>query len=646
MRHLCSSVVLLLPTCCWAQPRLDLHGNALPPNAVARCGIARDRPHTPLTTVALASDGKLVAATDGGAVVWLWDAHSGKPRAPLKVGRPMPYLHFSPDSKLLAVGDSCSVQLWDVARGERLTRFTDLTDRCAPAFAADSRTLVLPRSREGVALHDIPSGKQRRFFPDADAGEVAILSPDGKQLALAREGGSIALLDVASGQQLGLLDKHVLMVRALVYARDGKTLLSLGDDGMLRSWDVPRRKEREARRVGQVLSRGLAFGPDDRFILADLGDARIGRLHPTTLESLDQWQGAAKEYLADLSFSADGARATFRTIGAQFSLRFVDTARGREVSSSASQAGAVSAVAFSQDGKLLATSTSLNEVPVIRLWEPRTGKLVRELRGHEDRVVTLGFLDEGKVLVGLSGGAERQVHQWDVATGALLKPPDSIPRVALELAVAPDGKRFAVVGRTTREEGPNFEVGLWDAAGRRLDWNSSWRKVSGLAFRGNGRTVVLDGNGMFQREPFRDLSSNLPRQEDVQPISRRVFAPDDEVVMEVTRENGCVTVRHSQTHALIHDLSATFGKNPPLAVAPNGRVVAVGGNTDTVRLFDLLSGKVVEIFTGHALPGIDALAFSPDGTLLASAGEDATVLVWEVPAELRKQRALIPPMKR
>jgi WD40 repeat protein len=67
----------------------------------------------------------------------------------------------------------------------------------------------------------------------------------------------------------------------------------------------------------------------------------------------------------------------------------------------------------------------------------------------------------------------------------------------------------------------------------------------------------------------------------------------------------------------------------PIAFSPDGKLLASGGDDGTVRLWDVGTGKEVRKYAGHE-DAVRAIAFSADGTRLASASADTTVLIWEV----------------
>jgi WD40 repeat protein len=252
-------------------------------------------------------------------------------------------------------------------------------------------------------------------------------------------------------------------------------------------------------------------------------------------------------------------------------------------------------LALSQDGRLLATADagpgkadimgpwSLQPC-VVRLWETRTGRLLRVLSRHNEPVTTLAFSPDGRTLV--SGGGAGMSYEdgkgiptgelrfWDVRTGWLKRKISGWS----EAAYSQDGRLLALGNEAAR-------VQLWEVRNPSGQWKLR-RTMKG----GEGFGVVL------------------------------AFSPDGKVLAggSGSESGGSVVLWDTRTGNRLHRLFCTWPGS--ITFSPDGRTVAAGGGhlDSHITLWDVRTGAEIRTLAGEVI-GLNALAFSPDGRMLASA---------------------------
>ena len=254
-----------------------------------------------ITALALSPDGRSLASLTNFGQVSLLDAATGVPRLALeKFPSDQTYpdvLQFSPDGKVLAGAlTSGEILLWDATTGHRRAvlpayivpehpvghpRFPKMQKAIAAhvsslAFTADGRSLV--SESQLVRTWDVATGREvGRLEWSArmkDYGSIA-LSPDDSTLAVghtfsddlrAGNAGRITLHDRATGRQLAQLPTQGCP-SDLKFLPDGKTLVSLEDDRIIRLWDVATAQQKAAVRLDHHNNLGhLAVSPDGKRI--------------------------------------------------------------------------------------------------------------------------------------------------------------------------------------------------------------------------------------------------------------------------------------------------------------------------------------------------------------------------------------------
>ncbi|WP_405837380.1 helix-turn-helix domain-containing protein [Streptomyces sp. NBC_01518] len=283
----------------------------------------------------------------------------------------------------------------------------------------------------------------------------------------------------------------------------------------------------------------------------------------------------------------------------------------------------VRAVAFSPDGRTLATA-SADEA--IRLWDTATGTLRVTLAGHTGPVRSVAFSPDGRTL---ADGGEHGLELWDVATGTARGRLTAHGQV-VAVAFSPDGRTIAAAA--------GKKVSLWDVASRktRATLKGHAATVWSVAFSPDGRLLATGSDDGTTR--LWDAATGKPRavlHGNGAQVYSLAFSPDGQTLAGVVG----YTVRTWQVRSALlpHGgngtgrvlLSDHPGVEWSLAFSPDGRTLATTGYDKTLRLTNLATDETRFITTGHA-EGVNAVAFSPDGRTLATGSDDRTARLWQL----------------
>ncbi|MFM9847685.1 MAG: hypothetical protein ACKVP3_11055 [Hyphomicrobiaceae bacterium] len=544
---------------------------------------------------AFSPDGGQVLTGGQGRALRLWDATSGKLIRTLI--NPDPYgivraIAFGHDGRhAFSATISPNIRIWDISKGSHVGTLSGHTSGVSSlSLSKDGTRLLSSSDDKTLILWDVPARKIiHRLAGHTDQVVAAAISPDGALLISGSKDGTVRLWNGRTGAPLRSLKRPAgpppppdtpeafwRWVTSVAISADGSEVAAGYFDTTLQVWDA--RSGAHLRTINAPdRAMTVSYAPNMKILLTG-GSRQVRMIDTATGATTTTLQGAA-HLSARAVFTPDGANLISSVSDGH--IKVWDASSGRLTRVFGNDAGG--AMAISLDGTHLATGGPRDTA---RLWDVRTGHLLRTLVGHGtgqgfSGFGTVAFSADGDRLI--TGGYDKSAKIWDLGTGQVIRSFDGhaegeVFYQATPAAASSDGKRLLV--------GAHRRLRLFDAAtGKMLrDWNAHAGGISAVAFDNDGTRV---------------LSAGLDKSVKLWSVA---------------------------TGALLQTFSGHENTVASIMFSRQGSQVLSAGYDGAVRIVDAATGRLHHVMQVGSM--LDQAVFSPDDLRIATASRDGTIGIW------------------
>jgi len=567
-------------------------------------------------SIAVSNNGKLLATSDGGGKIRLWDLRSGELIRTVDAhANYIVKIIFSNSGEFLASSSlDGQVKIWEVNSGSLEQNIGSEGLPMNLLFSEDEKELIVITSGDGIESWNIKKGSlisrakpEKRFISDSVYYHARNydVSSNGKWLASCGNDGKVRVYDIETGQ---VLKRFPTNARSVSFSDNGELIATGGMKGWVTLWDMQKEYRINAIKAHEGMVRVVAFSHNNTVLISGGADNKIQSwdwytknppqlvgTHDGTIQSIELlssgkqvissgadnivrlWNtdkvtsptniGSHEDIVTGIEFSPDGKWLVSSSFE-QVKLHNVETG----VSHTISDFGAES-VSFSPDGNFLAIA--LDDV---RLWDIKKEKVINTLKDVDGLIYDVSFSVDGTLLV--TASEDDLIRVWDVNNAKVLK--------------------------------------KWDT--HQIPFSVSMSPKNDFIAYGNGDgSLVLKGI-----KSFKDVYTLIGHSASIKSI---VFSPDGKY-LATGGEDEIIRLWDIKKGIEVKKYTGHVGNIGSLAFSPSGKFLISGSTDNTIRVLDMATFTDVGVIQGH-WGAVYNVAFSPDGKMIASSENDILLRKWD-----------------
>jgi WD40 repeat protein len=481
-------------------------------------------------------------------------------------------------------------------------------------FTKDGRYLVSASDDKTIRVWDTSTGEVVRMLrgqiESGAEGKIyaAALTQNDRLLAVGGfmahgfgidddKVGDIRLINFQTGEVIALLKGHSDVINRLAFSPDGNRLISGSGDKTARIWNARTQKTIHVLKGHTDHIYAVAFSPDGSMAVTGSDD-----------DTLKLWNAKTGFLIKTLKRHTDNVKA----------------------------------VAFTPNGKYLLSGSADK---TIRMWDGRTGRFIKVLASQNRPVLSISITPNSRYVIsgiGGPGSGGNECRVFSIPSGKNITSFTKHIDIVLASDISPDGRIAATGG------GGDQEIYLWNLTtgqvkqkmvgkgnniwsvgfakdGRSIAWGKKWgsRNLFAHGFLKQSFQIKSDSRTYeLSMGPELSSDSNFIRGiKSVGPWSIRTKNDDVHKTIEIMKSGRMV---HEITRG-----SADGYDHRSLTITPNGQTLISGGSNGVLVSYNPKAGKKIHDFVGHTAD-VWGIAASPDSRFLVSGSSDQTVKLWEI----------------
>lgn len=568
--------------------------------------------------------------------VWIWTERNRTELGKL-IANAEHSLNSDPQMSLLmalSATSQTSLELPSIHKGESVNRrFSEVkkflgfdvnTERNIALFAHTGRALAL--DAEDILHRAVQVSRIKYVFePEARGLWSVAFSPDGKYMAASGDQSTVNVWESGypNSWKKILSFEHKEEIRSVIFSSDNKHLATAGYDGTASIWNIETREVKRFKRedhsdIDKV--RTVAFSPDGLKLATGHQDGIVILWDAASTQEIKRFK-AHFSLVWGVCFNPTG---TFlASASADKTAKIWDVEQGILLHTLEGHTDTVSGIACGSNG-MLATSSADHTA---RVWYPDKGYTSLILPSSHKKLWNIAFSPNGEKLATIGGDGTANIWKLDVDKNYWIPLFTLIGHKGRGIGVAfsPDGQTLA----TASDDGT---VRLWnvDASPEILTLHEHRGSVGGVLYKKKGDQLITVGDdGVIK---FWDVHSGKEQKSaHAHTFPVRGIAIDREGNRLATSSNDGKIIIWEISGDILKPIQSFEGNTIGVGVAlsPDGAMVAIALDDNTVKLWDIKSGESLNTFKGHE-EFVSGLVFSPDGTRLATASDDTTIKLWDV----------------